>query len=321
MLGYEPVAHNRKTQAVRLDELEVRLPSLLAFVTVARHLHFARAAAELKVTPTAISKTVKQLEAELSVRLFNRTTRSVALTEAGVRLHESVQPALAQIHASLAQLGEHADKPHGVLRINTSFVAYASLIEPHLTAFVDKFPQVTLEISVDNSLSDVVASGFDAGIRLGHALERDMVSLPLGPVQQRVVVASPAYLGRHPAPETPEDLLEHDCIRQHLVSRNRFYDWAFKKRGKQVIIDVQGRLIFDEMRSVLAAARSGLGLGFVFRQFAARELSSGSLLTLLDRFCPPSEAFHIYFPHRAHMPGKLRVFIDFIRAANWQVPR
>jgi DNA-binding transcriptional LysR family regulator len=302
------------------DDNNLRLPGLLGFVSVARHLSFVRAAAELAITPAAMSKSIKQLEAQLGLRLFNRTTRSVSLTEAGEQLHASVLPGLEQIRHALAQLGETATRPRGVLRINTSFVAYATLIEPHLSTFLARHPEVTLEVAVDNSLSDIVADGFDAGIRLGHALHRDMVSLPLGPLQQRVVVASPGYLRRAGSPDTPEALLDHQCIRQRLTSRNRLYEWEFKKRGRLIIIDVRGRLVFDEMRSVLAAARDDCGLGFVFRHFAARELASGALVTVLDKFCPSSEAFHIYFPHRAQMPGKLRAFIDFVRAANWQVP-
>ncbi|MEY4511880.1 MAG: hypothetical protein RLZZ450_4002 [Pseudomonadota bacterium] len=310
----------RAANTERVGTPQVHLPGLLAFACVARELNFARAAAELLVTPTAISKTIKQLEAQLGVRLFNRTTRSVSLTEAGAQLIESIQPALTQIQHSVQQLGEVTARPHGTLRINTSFVAYASLIEPHLPAFLARHPLITLEIGVDNTLSDIVGKGFDAGIRLGHALHRDMVALPLGPVQRRLVVAAPAYFAEHGTPQTPEDLLRCDCIRQRLTSRNRYFEWSFQKRGKPLTLEVSGRLVFDEMRSVLHAAVQGCGIAFVFRQFAARELSEGSLVSALEKFCPPSEAFHIYFPHRAQMPGKLRAFIDFIRAANWKLP-
>ncbi len=304
----------------RLSTPQVHLPGLLAFASVARELNFARAAAQLAVTPTAISKTIKQLEAQLGVRLFNRTTRSVSLTEAGAQLLESVRPALEQITHSMQQLGELAARPHGTLRINCSFVAYAALIEPHVPAFLARHPQLTLELAIDNGLSDIVGEGFDAGIRLGHALHRDMVALPLGPLQRRLVVATPAYFAEHGTPETPEDLLRFDCIRQRLSSRNRFYEWTFQKRGKPLTIEVSGRLVFDEMRSALRAAVQGCGIAFVFRQFAARELGSGALVCALEKFCPPSEAFHIYFAHRAQMPAKLRVFVDFIRAANAEVP-
>jgi DNA-binding transcriptional LysR family regulator len=304
----------------RLASQPPRLAALLAFECIARHLNFGRAAAELGVTPTAISKTIKQLEAQMGVRLFHRTTRSVSLTEAGGQLFASLSPALEQIRESVQRVGDSAERPRGALRINTSFVAYAALIEPHVQAFLARYPDITLEVSVDNALSNIVADAFDAGIRLGHALQRDMVALPLAPIQRRVVVASPDYLARHSVPATPQDLLQHDCIRQRLSSRNRFFEWSFQVNGKPLVIEVRGRLIFDEMRSVLAAARRGNGLGYVFRQFAAAELASGELTTLLDKYCAPSETFHIYYPSRAQMAGKLRAFIDFIRAGNWEVP-
>ncbi len=301
--------------------VEIRRPSLpflglLVFACVARHRSFTRAASELEVTPTAISKTIKQLEAQLGVRLFHRTTRSVSLTEPGLQLHASLAPALGQIRSAVEQAADSAQRPQGALRINTSFVAYATLIEPHLQAFLERYPEISLEVSVDNALRNIVSEGFDAGIRLGHALQRDMIAVPLGPIQRRVVVAAPAYLKRYSSPSRPHDLLEHECIRQRLSSGGRFSEWAFLVQRKRLTIDVRGRLIFDEMRSVVAAARQGCGLGYVFAHFVAKDLSEGQLVALLDKYCPPSEALYIYYPSRAQMPGKLRAFIDFIRAAN-----
>jgi len=304
---YEPMVDKQKN---------VPLTALLAFDCVARHLSFARAATELDVTPTAISKTVKQLESQLGVRLFNRTTRSVALSEPGAQLLHTLSPALEQIRQSVGSVSGTFAKPYGTLRINTSYVAYACLIAEHLPAFLDRFPEVELEIALDNTLTDIVAGGFDAGIRLGHALHRDMVAAPLGPLQRRVVLASPEYLAAHPSPKKPEDLMEHDCIRQRLSGRARFFEWTFRTKQRSVTIDVSGRLIFDEMRSVLDAARRGCGLAYVFEQFAAREIRSGALVPVLEKFSPPSEAFHLYYPSRTMMPGKLRAFLDFIRNIN-----
>src|SRR5215468_8011763 len=242
----------------------VHLPALVAFECVARHLSFARAAEELDVTTTAISKTIKQLEAQLGVRLFNRTTRSVALTEAGTKLLGTLAPALAQIRDSVQQAGDFSGRPHGLLRINTGYVAYAALIERHLASFGERYPEITLDITIDNNLSDIVAGGFDAGIRLGYALERDMIAVPLGPMQQLTVVGSPRYFKRHGTPRTPDELLEHDCIR-HRLNRARFFEWEFRIGGKDVTVDVRGRLVFDEMRAVLGAACQGSGLGLVFQ--------------------------------------------------------
>lgn len=294
----------------------VHLPALIAFECVARHLNFSRAATELAVTPTAVSKTIKQLEAQIGIRLFNRTTRSVSLTESGNKLLDTLAPALEQIRHSVRQVGAAAQRPYGLLRINTSYVAYASLIEPRLPGFLERYPEIQLEVSLDNALSDIVTSGFDAGIRLGDALQRDMIGIPLGPPQKLVVVAAPAYLQQHGAPQRPQDLLGHDCIRQRLSGQSRFLDWEFREGRKPFTIDVSGRLIYDEMRSVVGAACRGGGLAYVFQQFVAAELAAGDLVALLERHSPAVEMFHLYYPNRAQMPGKLRAFIDFFQAAD-----
>lgn len=298
----------------------VHLPALLAFDSVARHMNFARAANEHAVTPTAMSKTVKALEAQLGIRLFNRTTRSVALTEAGAQLLATLAPALAQIRQSIEEVGESSARPHGALRINTSYVAYAALIEPHVNGFLKRYPEIGLDVVIDNALNDIVSGGFDAGIRLGHAVQRDMIALPIGPLQRLVVVGSPKYLARHGTPKTPKDLLAHNCVRQRIGDRGRFLDWEFVAGAKPMRIDVQGRLTVNEMRCALTAARQSNGLAYVFKQFAEAELASGKLVTVLDRHCPPGESFHLYYPNRAQMPGKLRAFIEFVRALNWEVP-
>jgi DNA-binding transcriptional LysR family regulator len=304
---YERMVHKQE---------RVHLPALLAFECVARHLNFGRAAIELDVTPTAISKTVKQLESQLGVRLFNRTTRSVALSEPGAQLLGTLGPALEQIRQSLGSVSGASGRPSGTLRINTSYVAYACLIVESLPTFLERYPEVDLEVSLDNTLTDIVAAGFDAGIRLGHALHRDMVAVPLGSLQRRVVLASPEYLAAHPAPKRPEDLLQHACIRQRLSGRARFFEWVFRVKQRSVTIDVSGRLAVDEMRSVLDTATRGCGLAYVFEQFAAREISSGALVPVLEKFSPPSEAFYLYYPARTRMPGKLRAFLDFMREVN-----
>lgn len=298
------------------DPSSVHLPSLVAFEVVARHLNFARAADEMKLTPTAVSQTIKRLESSLGMRLFNRTTRSVALTEGGSDLLASLAPALAQIRSSVERVSADAGKPSGRLRINTSGVAYTALIEPHLGAFTARFPEIVLDVQIDDGLADIVAGGFDAGIRLGHALQRDMVAVPVGPLQQLIVVGSPQYLDRRGTPKAPKDLLDHDCIRQRLGAHGRWLDWAFSRAAKSSVIEVQGGLVFNEMRAVLGAARGGCGLAYVFRQLAAPDLREGRLVALLERYTQAGDAFHLYYPSRALMPGKLRVFIDFLRAAN-----
>src|SRR5215813_882509 len=296
----------------------VHLPALVSFECVARHLSFARAAEESDVTTTAISKTIKQLEAQLDVRLLNRTTRSVSLTEAGAKLLGTLAPALAQIRDSVQQAGDFSERPHGLLRINTAYVGYAVLLQAHLASFSDRYPEITLDITIDNNLSDIVAGGFDAGIRLGYALQRDVIAVPLGPMQQLTVVGSPRYFKRHGTPKTPHELLEHDCIR-HRLNRARFFEWEFRIGGKDVTIDVRGRLVLDEMRAVLGAACQGSGLGLVFRQFATAEIASGAVVPILDEFLPPDQPFHLYYANRAHTPSKLRAFIEFMQAVNSKV--
>jgi DNA-binding transcriptional LysR family regulator len=308
------------TRPRRRGSRTVHLPALVSFECVARHLSFVRASEELDVTTTAISKTIKQLEAQLDVRLFNRTTRSVALTEAGTKLLGTLAPALAQIRDSVQQAGDFSERPHGLLRINTGYVPYAYLIEPRLASFGERYPEITLDITIDNNISDIVAGGYDAGIRLGYALQRDVIAVPLGPMQRLTVVGSPRYFKRHGTPRTPHELLEHDCIR-HRLNRARFFEWEFRIGGKDITIDVHGRLVLNEMRAVLGAACQGSGLGLVFRQFATAEIASGAVVSILDQFLPHDQRFHLYYANRAHMPSQLRAFIEFMQAVNWKVPK
>ncbi|WP_016835821.1 LysR family transcriptional regulator [Herbaspirillum lusitanum] len=308
---------------VRTDAMEdalpappVHLPGLLTFEAAARHLNFARAAAEMGVTPTAVSRTIKSVEAQLNVRLFNRTTRSVSLTEAGASLNAALAPALALIKNSLSEVLLATDQPSGTVRINSSYVAYRILIEPHLDAFIESFPLINVEISLDNELSDIVNAGFDMGIRMGKRVQNDMVAVQLGAVQKRIVVAAPDYFRERGEPQTIDELLKHNCIRQRYSVGGRFFEWKFEAQRQMVQIDVQGRLIFDEMRSVLDAAIQGQGIGFVFEDFAKQELASGVLRRILTQHSGLDDAFHLYYPHRKHMPGKLRAFVDFMRSAN-----
>lgn len=293
----------------------LHLPGLMTFESAARHLNFARAAAEIGVTPTAVSRTIKNLEAQLTVRLFNRTTRSVSLTEAGASLNRSLAPALALIRNSLSQTLVATDQPSGNLRLSASYVAYRILIEPHLSAFLAQYPLINLEVSLDNQLSDIVNAGFDVGIRMGRKLQNDMISVQLGAVQKRIVVAAPGYFRNRSEPATIAELLEHNCIRQRYSVGGRLYDWRFADRGQTVHIDVQGQLMFDEMRAVLDAAVQGRGIAFVLEQFAQQELNSGMLQHVLTPYCGLDDAFHLYYPHREHMPGKVRAFVEFMRTA------
>ena len=289
------------------------MAGLLIFASVARHMNFARAADEMGVTPTAISRTVKVLESQMNVRLFNRTTRSVALTQAGAQLLRTLAPALEQIGHAISQASQSTAQPTGLLRINSSYVAYAIAVRPYLRGFLDAFSDVQVELAFDNQLSDVIGAGFDAGIRLGHALQRDMIAVLLSAPQRRTVLAAPGYLSVKGAPKRPADLLQHDCIRQRFAASDRYFDWRFMDGGKAVTLDVRGRLVFNEMRAVVDTCVDGDGLGYVFEALAERELASGLLVPLLERYRVPDEAFYLYYPGRAQMPGKLRAFIDYIQ--------
>jgi DNA-binding transcriptional LysR family regulator len=296
------------------------LPGLLTFEAAARHLNFARTAAEIGVTPTAVSRTIKNLEAQLNVRLFNRTTRSVSLTEAGASLNATLAPALALIRNSLSQALLATDQPSGMLRVSSSYVAYHILIEPHMASFLRQFPLTNVEISLDNQLTDIVSAGFDIGIRMGRKLQNDMISVQLGELQKRIVVAAPNYFRERREPHTLADLLKQNCLRQRYCVGGRLYEWKFEDMGQMVQIDVQGRYIFDEMRSVLDAAIQGQGIAFILEDFARQELAGGMLRQILKQHWALDDAFHLYYPHRQHMPGKLRAFVDFMRAANRTKP-
>src|SRR5262249_48484530 len=187
-----------------------------------------------------------------------------------------------------------------------------------LASFAERYPEITLDIAIDNNLSDIIAGGFDAGIRLGYALQRDMIAVPLGPTQQLTVVGSPHYFKRRGTPRTPYELLDHDCIR-HRLNRARFFEWEFRVGGKDLTVDVRGRLLLDEMRAVLGAACRGSGLGLVFRQFATAEIASGAVVSIFEEFLPPDQPFHLYYANRAHTPRKLRAFIEFMQTVNRKV--
>jgi DNA-binding transcriptional LysR family regulator len=294
---------------------DLSLNELVAFEAVARHLRFARAAAELGVTPTAMSKLIRRLEASLDVRLFHRTTRSVALTEAGQQLAATAAPALAQLRSGLEQVGGSVGQAVGTLRVNTSYVAFEVLLAPHLRTFTRAHPRVELDITVDNVAGDIVRRGFDLGIRPGRALQRDMVAVQLGGPQRLIVVGSPAYLAHAGSPASVSDLLAHDCIRQRLGG-DRWLEWSLVHRGKPLTPAVTGHLVVDEMRAALDSAAQGNGLAYVFESFAAQELSAKRVKRVLEDHALPREPFFLYYPSRASLPAKVRAFIDHFRERN-----
>ncbi|MDL5367681.1 LysR family transcriptional regulator [Xanthomonas sp. NCPPB 2654] len=291
------------------------LPAVVAFARVAHHASFTRAANELGVSASALSQTVRALEAQLGVRLLHRTTRRVALSEHGARFLERVRPGLAQIEAAFLDLDMVRERPAGRLRITLPRVVADQLVMPWLPAFLARYPQIEVELCVDAALVDVVAEGFDAGIRLGECLARDMIAVPLGPMQRQVIVAAPSYFRRHPLPQTPADLVDHDCI-VHRMSNGRRMAWEFTRDGRDFEVEVSGTLVFNDSGLTHAAALAGLGLAQGFESVVAADVAAGRLVRVLDDWQQPFAGFYLYYPAREHLAPKLRVFIDHLRAAN-----
>lgn len=288
------------------------LPAAAAFACVARHASFSRAAEELDVSPSALSQAVRALEQRLGVRLLNRTTRRVGLTEHGARFLEQLRPGLAQIDTAFEELEAVRERPVGQLRINLPRVVAKRLVLPRLPAFVARYPEVSVELFVEAAFTDLVAEGFDAGIRLGESLARDMVALPIGPKYRQVVVGAPDYFRGRAAPATPEDLIGHDCIR-YRRGNGRLYRWEFTRDGRDFDIEVQGRLVFNDSSLSRIAALDGLGLAQLFESEVAADVAAGRLLRVLDDWQQPFDGFYIYYPARERLPPKLRVFVDFLR--------
>ena len=288
------------------------LPAVAAFACVARHGSFTRAAAELGVSTSALSQTVRALEAQLGVRLLARTTRRVGLTEHGGRFLQRVAPGLQQIDAAFADLDFLRDRPAGTLRINLAAVAAEQLVCPHLPDFLARYPEVTVELYADRTLADIVEGQFDAGIRLGECLQRDMVALPLGPMQRQAIVATPAYLARRGVPATPDALTGHDCIRWRR-SDGRIQPWEFTRGGRDFQVEVDGRLVVNDTVMGLDALRRGTGLGQVFAWQVRGDIAAGRLQSVLEDWQAPFPGWFVYYPAREHMAPKLRVFIDFMR--------
>ncbi|MET0287340.1 MAG: LysR family transcriptional regulator [Polyangiales bacterium] len=292
------------------------MSALITFERVARHLRFARAASELRVTPTAVSKTIATLEAQLGVRLFQRTTRSVALTQAGQRLLEAAAPALATLQRGIEDARTTSESAAGELRVNTSYVAYSMLFEPHLRGFLAAHPRVSVSFTIESVSSDIVARGFDAGVRPGRAVKQDMIAVPLGAVQRFIVVAAPRYLGKAGRPKEPHELLGHACIRQRVNSEQGVIPWTLRRGRERTTLDVTGPLLLDDMRAVLGAACAGNGLAYVFEQFAAPAVATGALERVLPEHALVREAFYLYYPSRRQLPPKLQVFVAWFREQN-----
>ncbi|MGF6780944.1 LysR family transcriptional regulator [Paraburkholderia sp. GAS334] len=297
------------------------LPALTAFASVARHGSFTRAAGESGVSPSALSQTIRALETQLNVRLFNRTTRRVALTEAGAQFLERVRPALAALEAAFDSLDETHDHPAGTLRINLSRVASELLVLPHLAEFTQAYPHIRLEMALDDGFIDLVGEGFDAGIRLGERVARDMVAVPLSGEVRIAVAGSPAYFERYPRPVTPDDLAAHDCLHYRFSTSGGIYRWEFAQPGdphRVFEVETQGSFVTNDLRTMVRAAEQGVGLLHVIDGYVREQLDDGRLVSVLDAWSPKFPGFYLYTASRAQMPLKLRALIDFFRAKREQ---
>jgi DNA-binding transcriptional LysR family regulator len=291
------------------------LPDLAAFAAVARHRSFRRAAIELALSASALSHAIRGLEERLGVRLLNRTTRSVTPTEAGERLLARLEPAFRDIEGAVGEIDQFRRQPAGSLRITTSIPAAELILAPMVARFLEAYPEIRLEIAVTSALIDIVAGGFDAGVRLGEQLERDMVAVRFGGEQRMIVIAAPSYLARRPPPQTPRDLTEHACIGYRFPS-GVIYAWEFEKDGRELSVSPEGPLIVNDQRFLIRSVLDGTGLGFIFEGMITAELAEGRLVPLLEDWTPPFPGFFLYYPRQRQMPAALRAFIDFIRADN-----
>lgn len=288
---------------------------LSAFLAVARHRSFRKAAVELGVSASALSHALRVLEERVNLRLFNRTTRSVALTEAGERLHARVLPAFRDIQDALEDLNTLRDKPAGTLRLNAGRSAVQMTLLPVVTRFLETCPDVHIEIVADDTLSDIVGAGFDAGLRFGETLAGDMIALPIGPRLRSAVVATPQHFERYGIPQSPRDLDRHPCIR-HRFPSGALYRWEFEQGGTELSIEVNGRLTLSDWDLVLDAALAGHGLAYQFEARVLSLIAAGRLQRVLADWCPYYPGLYLYYPSRRQQPGALKAFIEFIRQDN-----
>jgi DNA-binding transcriptional LysR family regulator len=291
------------------------LVELDTVVAVARLGGFRAAAIELGVSATSVSNAVAGLEARLGVRLFNRTTRSVSLSEAGEQFIAAVGPALSDIHAAMQATKSRRGRPAGTLRLNCPVEAARQILVPVVLKFQRRYPEVGVDIVTDAQLIDIVARGFDAGIRTRDAVPGDMIAVPFGPELRFVVVGSPAYLRDHPAPAKPGDLMAHRCIRARWPS-GALYRWEFAKRGRALTIDAPGSLTLDDPTLMRDAALADAGLAYMWEARVRGDLAHGHLVSVLDEWIPSSPGFCLYHPDRRNVPAALSAFIDMLRIAE-----
>ncbi|MEI3853925.1 MULTISPECIES: LysR family transcriptional regulator [unclassified Ensifer] len=286
---------------------------LVAFLTVARERSFTKAAAKLGVSQSALSQTVRGLEARLGIRLLTRTTRSVSPTEAGERLLTTVGPRFDEIEVELGALSELKDKPSGTIRITAGEHPAISVLAPAIRKLAIEYPDINVEVIVDYGLTDIVAERYDAGIRLGEQVAKDMIAVKVSGDMRMAVVGSPAYFARYGRPETPQDLTGHNCINMRLPTRGGIYPWEFERDGREIRVRVDGQLVFNNLAMRIDAALSGLGLAYLPEDQATEHLATGRLERVLEDWCEPFPGYHLYYPNRRHASPAFAAFVDALR--------
>ena len=286
---------------------------LQAFLAVAREGSFTKAAGKLGVSQSALSHTIRGLESRLGIRLLTRTTRSVSPTEAGERLLASIGPRFEEVEAELAALRELRDKPSGTIRITTGEHATETVLWPKLAPLLAEYPDIKVEINIDNALTDIVANRYDAGVRLGDQVARDMIAVRIAPDMRTTVVAAPSYFARRSPPVTPQELTGHDCINFRLPTLGGLYAWEFEKDGHELKVRVEGQLVFNNLHPILSAALAGFGLAFLPEDMVLPHVAAGRLVRVLEDWCPVWQGYHLYYPSRRQSSRALTLLIDTLR--------
>jgi len=286
---------------------------LNAFVVVAQERNFTRAAAKLATSQSTLSQTIQRLEARLGLRLLTRTTRSVALTEAGERLLETLQSAFENIDSTLSALTEMREKPAGIVRINATEQVAETVLWPALRRLLPEYPEIEVELTAESGLTDIVAGRYDAGVRLGELVEKDMIAVRIGPPMRMAAVASPAYFARKLPPSTPHDLAEHECINLRLPTLGGLYAWEFEKEGHQLNVRVKGPLVFNGGRMLVAAAIDGFGIAYVTEDYIRQPVADGRLVRVLEDWSPQFPGYHLFYPGRRQLSPAFALVVEALR--------
>lgn len=289
------------------------LGSLSLFLAVADARNFTRAAAQLGLSQSALSHSVRRLEAKLGLRLLTRTTRNVVPTEAGEQLIQTLRPAFDEIDQKLAALTELRKRPAGTVRISTSKHAATTILWPVVDRLTAEYPDISFELNIDHGLTDIVNERFDAGVRLGESLQKDMIAAPIGPKLRMAAVGAPAYFAKRGTPQTPEDLAQHTCINYRLPSAGGIYVWEFEKAGRELKVKTEGQLVLNDGDLIIDAAVVGHGIAFLLEDHVKKQLADGSLVRILDTWCEPFDGYYLYYPSRRQPTTAFSLLLNALR--------